>query len=164
MCITGKWNCVIGLLEITLEETFKAASVACFVFCHFVNSVVDSIQTFSLGALGDFHLAVAGTAFCFCTLFEVGLGVPYAVANELGEAAGVVCLFESIALECFGDFGIALTVCLTRHGEIHAHLGAFAFEVSLQTFHDVFGATFGNADDVFGDIYALFLSFYFLEL
>ena len=56
------------------------------------------------------------------------------------------------------------TVCLTRHSEIHTNLSAFAFKVSLQAIHDVLGATFGNADDVFGNIYALFLSFYFLKL
>ena len=162
--MASKKDCVMRLLEVTLEEAFEAASVACLVLCHFVNSVVDSVETFCLGTLSDFHLAIAGTAFCLSTLLEVGLGVPYAVANEFGETACVVSLFESIALESLCDFGIALTVCLARHSEIHTNLSAFAFKVSLQAIHDVLGATFGNADDVFGNIYALFLSFYFLKL
>ena len=152
------------LLEVALQEAFEAASMACFVLSHFVTGVVDGVKSFCLCAFCNFHLAVACSAFCFGTLLKVGLGVPYALAEEFGEAAGVVSLLKGIALEGFCDFGIAFAVGLARHGEVHADLGAFAFEVSLQSVPDVLGATFGHADDVLGNVYACFVFLNFLEL
>ena len=129
-----------------------------------MNGVVDGVKSFGLCALCDFHLAVACSAFCFGTLLKVGLGVPYALAKEFGEAAGVVGLFKGIALEGFCDFGIAFAVSLARHGEVHTHFGAFAFEVSLQSGPDIIGAALGYTDDVLGNVYACFVFLNFLEL
>ena len=54
-----------------------------FVFCHFMNGVMDSVEVelFSEGC--DFFLACASALFSSSTHFEVGLGV---VRNDFAEA------------------------------------------------------------------------------
>ena len=99
--------------EIALQQSGKASTVASLVLGHFVNGVVDGIESGSLGVLGNTELVLAGSGLSGSTLLEVGLGVPNALAEQLGKAAGVVGLFESIALESLCNFGIALAVGLT---------------------------------------------------
>ena len=150
--------------EIALEQAIKAATVASFVLCHFMHGVVDSVEAFSLCALSDFHLASGSAALSFCTLLKVGLGVPYAFADEFSETACMVSFLKSIALESLSDFGIAFAIGLASHCEVHAHFGAFAFEVSLQAHHDVFGATLSYADHVLCYIYFFSVLSYFFKL
>ena len=136
------------LLEIAVVETFEAATVASFVACHFMNGVVDGIEVEFLGALGDAGFVFAGTGFSVHALFEVGLGVPNAVAEEFGKLGSVFSLFPSITLESFGYFGIAFAVGLAAHGEVHTHFGAFAVEMSVEILYHFFVAAFGYADFV----------------
>lgn len=49
------------------------------------------------------------------------------------------------------DFGIALAVSNTRHGQIHANLGALALEVLVQILNDFRdGVYLGDSDYVLG--------------
>ena len=143
----------VGLLaaEIAVVEPLEAAAMASFVLSHFVNGIVDGIEISLLGVGSDTHLVLVGTGFGQHALVEVGLGIPYAVAEELGELRSVLGLLEGVALECLGDFGITLAIGLTAHSQIHAHLGAFAHEMSIEVFDHLLGAAFGNADFVFGN-------------
>ena len=59
-------------------------------------------------------------------------------------------LLPCVALVGLGDFGIALTVGLTAHGQVHAHLGAFAHEVVLQTLPELLAGALSVADLVLG--------------
>jgi len=152
------------LSEVALEEAFEALAVACLVLSHLMHGVVDSIEVESLSLLGNFHLTCAGTSLGFHALLEVCLGVPNTFANQFGETAGVVSLFESITLESFSDFGIALAVGLAAHGQIHAYLGAFAFEVGLQAFPYFGITTLGNADLMFGYELQITVLFQLFEL
>ena len=125
--------------------------MAGFVFSHLMNGVVDSVEILLFGAAGNAHLVGVGTGFGCHALFEVGLGVPDAFAKEFGEFCGVLGLFESIALEGLGDFGITFAVGLTRHSQIHADFAAFAVEMGCQV-SDHFGiGAFGNTDFMLGD-------------
>ena len=54
--------------------------------------------------------------------------------------------FESVALEGFGDFGIAFAVGLARHCQVHAYFGAFAVEVGLEVLDHLGVAAFGHAE------------------
>ena len=75
---------------------------------HLVDGVVDGVIAELLGADRDGELALAGAALGLHALLDIGLGVPYHLAEEFGDAGGVVGLFESIALEGVGNLGIAL--------------------------------------------------------
>ena len=44
----------------------------------------------------------------------------------------MLCLLKGVALECLGYLGIALTVSLTAHSQIHAHLATLTVEVIAQ--------------------------------
>ena len=122
------------LFEVAVVETLEALAVASFVFCHFVNSVVDGVEVLLFGAAGDAHLVGVCTGFGGHTFFEVGLGVPDAVTEEFGKLGCVLGFFESIAFECFSDFGITFAIGLARHCEIHADLAAFTVEVGCEVF------------------------------
>ena len=106
--------------------------MTCLVLRHFVNGVVDSVKTGSLGVLCDAELVLASADLCCDACLKVRLRVAQNVAEELSELACVLCLLESIALVSLCNFRIALTVCLARHGEIHSDLCAFAVEMCVQ--------------------------------
>ena len=80
---------------------------------------------------------------------QVGLGVPYHVAEQLAELSCVLSLLEGVALEGLGHFGIALAVSLTAHGQIHTYLGTFAYEVVVQVFLHLLVSVLGHTDYVF---------------
>ena len=73
------------LLEEAAEETLEASTVACFVLGHLVYAVVDSVETEFLGHLGNVHLAGASTFLSQHALLNVGLGVPYHLAEHLSK-------------------------------------------------------------------------------
>ena len=125
--------------------------MASFILCHFVNGVVDSIEIELLSAAGNAHLVFVGTGFSRHTLFEVGLGVPNAVAEKFGKLGSVFSFFPSIALESLSDFGIAFAIGLTSHSEIHTHFATLAVEVSSEVFDHLFISAFGNTDFMFGN-------------
>ena len=99
---------------------------------HLMNGVVDSIETSGLGILGNTELILAGTSLSSGALLEIGLGVPYALTQQLSETRGVIGLLEGIALEGLGDLGIALTIGLTSHSQIHTDLTTLTIEVVAQ--------------------------------
>ena len=53
----------------------------------------------------------------------------------------MLCLFISVTLVCFRNFGISFALGNTRHRKIHTHFGALAFEVCTQTRNDFFVQT-----------------------
>ncbi len=55
-------------------------------------------------------------------------------------------LLPCVALVGLGDLGIALTVGLTAHSQVHAHLGALAHEVVLQTLPQLLVGALAVAD------------------
>lgn len=73
------------LLKVSLQQTSEASTVTGLVLSHLVNRVVDSVETGSLSILGDTELILAGTCLGSSTLLQVGLGVPYALAQQLSE-------------------------------------------------------------------------------
>ena len=103
--------------------------MAGFVFCHFVDCVVDGVIAQFLGLGGNCELALAGAGLCHHPLVEVGLGVPDNLSEELCELGGVLGLFEGVALEGVCNFRISLTLCLTAHGEVHSYLCALSVEI-----------------------------------
>ena len=68
--------------------------------------------------------------------------------DQLGELCGVLRLFVGGFLPIEPDLGIAFAVSGSRHREVHADLGALAFEVGFQSFHDIGGDALRDADDV----------------
>ena len=64
-----------SFVEESLEETNETATVASFVFSHFMNGVMDGVITKFLGASGEFELASASARFSFSAHLEVGCGV-----------------------------------------------------------------------------------------
>ena len=96
--------------EVTLVETFEALAVARFVLGHFVHGIVYGVEVLLLGHAGQTHLVFARAALGVHALFEVGLGVPYHFADQLGELRSVLGLFPCVTLVSLGDFGITLAV------------------------------------------------------
>ena len=111
-----------SLLEEAVVQAGEALAVASLVTGHLMNGVVDGVQVLGLGQLGDAELVLAGASLGGHTLLEVGLGVPNYLAQQLGKFGGMLGLFKGVALEGLGNLGIALTVGLARHGQVHAHL------------------------------------------
>ena len=149
--------------EVAAVEALEALAVASFVLSHFVNGVVDGVEVELFGAFSDAHLVGVCTGFSGHTFFEVGFGVPHAVAEEFSEFGSVFGFFEGVAFESFSHFGIAFAVGLTAHGEVHANFGAFATEVSVEVGDHLFVATFGYADFVFGNELELGSGVHFFE-
>ena len=112
--------------------------MAGFVFCHFVNGVVDGVVAQLLGFGGYCKLAFAGACLSLGPFLEVGLGVPYDLSQELGEFCCVLSLFECVALEGDGYSGISLAVCLAGHCQVHSNFRAFAVEVVTESLHYLF--------------------------
>ena len=112
-----------GLLaEVSLQQALESLAMTSLILGHLVHGVVDGIEVGSLGSLGDVELALASATLSLSTLLEVGLGVPYKVADELAELSCMLGLLESVAIESLANLGITLTVCLARHGQIHTYL------------------------------------------
>ena len=109
--------------------------MAGFVFCHFVNCVVDGVIAQFLGFGGNCQLALAGTGFRHHSLVQVGLGVPDNLSEELGELGCVLSLLESVALEGIGNFRVSLALRLAAHCQVHSNLGAFSVKVVTQALH-----------------------------
>ena len=58
----------------------------------------------------------------------------------------MVSFLISVALVSLGDLGVALTLCHTGHGQVHADLAALTLKVGAQTVHDLLGHTLSLAD------------------
>ena len=99
---------------------------------HFMNRVVDGIKAGSLGILGNAELILACTSLSSSTLLQVGLGIPNALAQELSKTTGMVGLLKSITLESLSNLGIALTIGLTSHCQIHTNLTTLTIEMVAQ--------------------------------
>ena len=119
------------------------------VLSHFVNGVVDGIQVEGLGTSSDTLLVGASTRLSVHALLQVGLRIPYAVAQQLSKLRSVLSLFPSIALEGVSYFRITFAVSLTAHGQVHTNFGAFTHEVVVQVLDHLVVATFSYADDMF---------------
>ena len=124
-----------------------------------MHGIVYGVEVLLLGHAGQTHLVFARAALGVHALFEVSLGVPYHFADQLGELRSVLGLFPCVTLVSLGDFGITLAVGLTAHGQIHAHLGAFAHEVVLQALPEFLAGALAVADNVLGHEFEVTLLF-----
>lgn len=52
---------------------------------HLVHGVVDSIESGSLSVLGNTELILASTSLGSSALLQIGLGVPYDLAQQLSK-------------------------------------------------------------------------------
>ena len=133
------------LLKVALQQSGEACTVTSLILGHLVNSIVDSVEAGSLGVLGNAELVFTSTSLSSSTLFQIGLRIPYTLTQQLGKTAGVVCLLESIALECLSDLGITFTVSLTGHCQIHTNLATLTVEVVAQVLNHLFTYSLGLA-------------------
>ena len=154
---------VLLFLEVSVVQSFETSTMTSFVTSHFMNSIMDSIEVQLLSTLSDTGLVCASTAFSVHTFLQVGLGVPYAVTQQLSELGSVFSLFPCKALESLSDFRIAFTISLTAHSQIHTNFCAFTHEVSVQVLDHLFVATFSYAYSVLGNKFQSGI-IHFLEL
>ena len=141
---------ILLFCEIFVPQSEETAAVTCFILCHFVNCVVDGIKILSLGKFCNTELVLAGTALSFHSLLYVGLGVPYALAEEFSKFCSVLSLLESISLESLCNFRITFAVCLTAHCDIHTDFGALSVEVCVKALKYFRVNTLCNSEFVFG--------------
>jgi len=140
----------ILLSEVTSEQTCECLAVSCFVACHFVNGVVDSVKAEFLSLLSEFELAFGSAVFSCYAHFEVGLGgVGNNFAEEFSKLCSVFCFFVSCLFPVETDFRIAFAVCNASHCKVHTYFGAFAFKVSLKACDDVSVYALSYAYNVF---------------
>ena len=137
-------------LEITIEEAFEALAMACFILSHLVNGVVDSIPAFGLGVLGNAELVLTSASLGVHALLKVGLGVPNHVTEKFCELGCMLSLLPCITTEGFSNFGIALTVGLTAHGQILANFRALTLPVCIEVLNHflIYAIFLGDADHV----------------
>ena len=111
--------------------------MASFVFGHLMNRVMDSVEVQLLSQRSQFFLASASTMLGVDAHGKVLLrAVGQDFAEELSEFCSMLSFFERIALEGFGDLGIAFPFGLAAHRQVHAHFGAFAPEIVPEPFED----------------------------
>ena len=108
---------------------------------HLMNSVVDSVEVESLGALSQIELPAARAVLSVNTHLKVLLGgVGYDLAEQLSKLCSVLSLLVSSLLPVQTDFRVAFAVSDAGHCQIHTDLGALALEMLAQISHDVLGA------------------------
>ena len=73
------------LSKVSLQQSCKACTVTSLVLGHLMNGVVDSVETSSLGILGNTELVLAGTSLGSSALLQVGLGIPNNLTQQLSE-------------------------------------------------------------------------------
>ena len=142
-----------GLAKVALQQAGEGLAMTGLVASHLVHGVVDGVQAGGLGALGQVELAGGGAVLGLNAHLEVLLGgVGHDLAQELSELGGVLGLLVRCLLPVQADLRIALAVGDAGHGQVHAHLGALALEVSAKVVHDVLGdlGELANAHDVLG--------------
>ena len=74
------------LSKVSLQQSCETGTMTSLVLCHLVNGVVDSVETGSLGVLGDTELILASTSLSSGALLQIRLGVPYDLAQQLSKA------------------------------------------------------------------------------
>ena len=127
--------------------------------------VVDGVIAELLCPLGNLELALASACLSGISLLEVGLGVPNHLTEELCELGSVLCLLESISLECVCNLWIALALCLTAHGQIHSNFGALTVEVVVKTLENLRVLYLSVTEPVLASpLWSAFLFFDFNEL
>ena len=94
-----------------------------------MDAVVEGIEVVLLGNLGSLELVGGSSLLSSHTHLDVGLGVVEdALAEELTIACSVASLLVSVVLEGAGNLGIALTIGLASHSEVHTDLTALTGE------------------------------------
>ncbi len=78
-----------------------------FVFAHFVDGIVNGIQSQLFGTGSDPFLIFAGAAFGFHPGFHIGLGIPNHFTQQFGKLRRMFCLLPCVTLERLGNFGIS---------------------------------------------------------
>ena len=123
--------------EVACQKAVEPGAVASFVLSHLVNCVMNGIVTEFLGSLSNCQLAFASPCLCLITFLQISLCVPDDVPEKLGEFRSVLCLLESVSLECLGNLRIAFPLCLTAHGKVHPDLAALAVEMIMQSLENL---------------------------
>lgn len=94
---------VIGIsrlfLEISVVESLESGAVACLVLAHLVYGVVDCVKVVLLCEPCDAEFVFACAVLCIHPLLDIGLGVPYALSEELSKFCSMLSLFPCISLE-----------------------------------------------------------------
>ena len=115
--------------EIAFEQPSETSTVACLIFCHFMDSVVNSVEASFLSIYSDAEFVLACSSLSSGTFLKIGLGIPDTLTEQFCKLSSMLSLFESITLESLGNLGISLAVSLARHGQIHTYLTALTIEV-----------------------------------
>ena len=105
--------------------------------CHLVNCVVDSVQVVLLAELSKIELALGSAVFAvysplevlLCAVGHVGLKIG---SQKLRKLCSVLSFFPCSLFPVETYLWIAFSVSYSCHAEVHAYLGAFALEVSLE--------------------------------
>ena len=113
------------------------------ILCHFMNGIMDSVETCSLSVLSNAELIFASTSLSSSTLLQIGLSIPNALAQQFCETRSMVSLLKSITLESLGNLRIALAIGLTSHCEVHTDFATLAIEVVAQVLNHLFADTLG---------------------
>ena len=128
--------------KVAVQHTLQSLAVAGFVLRHFMDGVVDGVQTVLLGAGGQVKLALGGAELAVNAPGQIVLGGGLHVglqilAQDLGELGGVLGFLVGGLLPVQADLGVALPVGNAGHAQIHADLAALALEVGHQLLEDV---------------------------
>jgi hypothetical protein len=118
-----------------------------------MHGVMDGIVAQLFGPFGQIKFTGTGTALGFRTHLQILFGAGSEdFAEQFGKFGGVFGFFKGVTFVGFGDFGIAFTLGLTAHGQIHTHFAALALKVGFQTGDDFRIDTLGRGHDVFTGI------------
>lgn len=60
--------------EISVQQAFKGFAVSCFVFCHFMHSIMDSIQILLFCQCSQIFFTLGSAVFCSNAQFQVFFG------------------------------------------------------------------------------------------
>ena len=84
----------VGLVEITLQQTFKCLAVTSFITSHLMHGVMDRIQVCFFCTLGQVDLSGSCAVFRLHTHFQVLLrGRCYDLAQQFSELRSVLSFF-----------------------------------------------------------------------
>lgn len=82
-----KYSLWFLLLEEAFVQALEALSMTSLILCHFMNSVVDSIEVQLFRTLCNAHLVGIGARFCSHSFLKVGLCVPNHITNSSANFA-----------------------------------------------------------------------------
>ena len=73
----------LSLAEVSLQKAFESLAVSCFVSCHFMNSVVDSVKVSCLCSLCEVELTCGSAVLSVDSHLEILLGAVGYIARYI---------------------------------------------------------------------------------